>query len=132
MSHLTPIQYAVQRALKRVQEQDARWGFGRSYPSFEPTLQANADTPITGLAQYHGVVDPKRARLLTQAQDSMGDLSWMTILIEEVAKLTEHADNVPALIDHLADVAAVSLQWSAQLKWHHDKCADHAQGLGER
>lgn len=99
--------------IKKCHEQDKRWG-PRSYPSFHPSLLADADTGCFQLANYHGIINPRRARLETAAQDGEGLLSWMTILMEEVSKTTEK-ETRPALREQLIDVAGVAVQWAAQL-----------------
>lgn len=100
--------------IKKCVEQDNRWG-PRQYTSFHPALVASADSSVPGLASYHGVITPYKARLESAAQDAEGQLSWMTILVEEVAKLVEKYEDKRALREQLIDVAGVALQWAAQL-----------------
>lgn len=100
--------------IKKCDEQDQRWG-PRQYTSFHPMLVASADTSVPGLAGYHGVFTPYKARLESAAQDAEGQLSWMTILVEEVAKTTEKYEDKAALREQLIDVAGVAVQWAAQL-----------------
>lgn len=100
--------------IKKCKEQDDRWG-PRQYSSFHPMLVASADTSTIGLAEFHGVTSGRRARLLSAAQDAEGELSWMTILVEEVAKTTEKYEDKAALREQLIDVAGVAIQWASQL-----------------
>lgn len=100
--------------IRKCDEQDQRWG-PRTYPSFHPELLASADTTYLELSSHHGITTPRSARLETAAQDSFGELSWMTIIVEEVAKLCEKYENQQALREQLIDVAGVAVQWAAQL-----------------
>lgn len=102
--------------------QDDRWG-PRRYPSFNPVLTANADVVSSGVAQYHGIMDPKHARLFTQNEDNNRELSWMAILVEEVAKLTERG-TPEAVRDQLIDVAGVAVQWAQQLTPEESEASD--------
>lgn len=100
--------------LKKCAQQDRRWG-PRQYPSFNPAMTANADIGPNQLAGFHEVVAPVRARLLTQTQDDQGELSWMTILVEEVSKLADKYEKPDDLREQLIDVAGVAVQWASQL-----------------
>ena len=100
--------------LKKCVEQDRRWG-PRRYPSFDVGMTGNADIGPNQLAGFHEVVVPARARLLTEIQSGDGQLSWMTILVEEVSKLCEKYEQPQALRDQLIDVAGVAVQWASQL-----------------
>lgn len=100
--------------IKKCVEQDGRWG-QRVYPNFFYGMTAWADTSFAGLANTHGVLAPDTARWLTQTRASDGELSWMDILTEEVAKLCEKYEQPQALRDQLIDVAGVAVQWAAQL-----------------
>ncbi|QKW95591.1 hypothetical protein AXL3_53 [Stenotrophomonas phage vB_SmaS-AXL_3] len=100
--------------LKKCAQQDRRWGL-REYPSFNVGMTSNADIGPNQLAGFHEVVAPVRARLLTQTQDDQGELSWMTILVEEVAKLVDFYEKPEELRAQLIDVAGVATQWAAQL-----------------
>src|SRR3546814_5774957 len=100
--------------LKKCAQQDRRWG-PRQYPSFNPAMTANADIGPNQLADFHEVVAPVRARLLTQTQDDQGELSWMTILVEEVSKLADKYEKPDDLREQLIDVAGVAVQWASQL-----------------
>lgn len=114
--------------IKKCEEQDLRWG-QRTYPSFDAQLAACADTTPIDLAGYHEIPNPRRARLTTAARGE--ELSWLDILVEEVAKTTEHHDNVDALRNQLIDVAGVAIQWAAQLTREPQvdiEFTDHADG----
>lgn len=99
-------------AIKKMAEQDQRWG-AQNYPAFDPQLQLFADTEAVDLAREHGVLSAQTARLRT---DSRGEaLSWMDLLVEEVAKLTEYRDSKLGLRLQLSDVVGVALQWAQTL-----------------
>ncbi len=100
--------------LKKCVEQDRRWG-PRRYPSFDAGMTGNADIGPNQLAGFHEVVVPSRARLLTEIQAGDGQLSWMTVLVEEVSKLCEKYEDPKTLRDQLIDVAGVAVQWASQL-----------------
>lgn len=95
-------------------EQDQRWG-ERAYPSFNLAIVNDADLGQYAIAGFHEVVNAQRARLLTDNQATNGELSWMTILVEEVAKLTEKYESPEALRKQVIDVAGVAVQWATQL-----------------
>lgn len=101
--------------IKKCEEQDRLWGEGRVYPSFNLTVTSNADNGQYAVAGYHEVVNAARARTLSDGQAESGELSWMTILVEEVAKLTEKYEQPLKLREQLIDVAGVAVQWAAQL-----------------
>lgn len=115
---LTDVPYArglvTLDVLRKCIEQDERWG-PRQYPSFDAGLVASADTGPFSIAGFYEVVNAKRARLLTDNQALNNELSWMTILVEELTKLTEKHEDVPALRAQLIDVAGVAVQWATQL-----------------
>lgn len=95
-------------------EQDQQWG-ERQYPSFNLAIVNDADLGQYALAGFHEVVNGQRARILTNSQATLGELSWMTILVEEVAKLTEKYESPEALREQVIDVAGVAVQWASQL-----------------
>lgn len=99
--------------INKCHEQDARWGLGSTYPAFDASLMASADTTAIDLASYYGVPTPRRARLTTASRAS--ELAWMDVLVEEVAKLNEKHDSPGALREQLIDVAAVATQWAASM-----------------
>jgi hypothetical protein len=98
--------------IKKCDEQDKRWG-AREYSSFDRALSANADVGPIDLACYHEIPNPRRARLTTNSRGE--NLAWIDILVEEVAKTTEHHDNTLSLRAQLIDVAGVAIQWASQL-----------------
>lgn len=121
-------------AINKMAEQDKRWG-AQSYPAFSPQLSLFADTDAKDLAQEHGILTPSTARLRT---DSRGDeLSWMDLLVEEVAKLTERREDKLALRLQLSDVVGVALQWAQTLvdppvaQFHYDEKTGQATATVE-
>lgn len=100
--------------LEKCFAQDRQWG-ARTYPSFNTAIMSNADLGQYAVAGYHEVVNAQRARLLTANQNATGELSWMTILVEEVAKLTEKYESPQQVREQLIDVAGVAIQWAAAL-----------------
>lgn len=115
---LTDVSYARARCLldtlRKCEEQDQRWG-PRQYPSFDETLTVLADTGQFELAGRYGIPNARKARLMTAEANAFERLSWMDILVEEVAKTTEKHEDQVALRAQLIDVAGVAVQWAAQL-----------------
>jgi len=85
----------------RMVEQDDRWG-----PS-DHTDGTNQDGDMDAALDARNATDTQKALL--------GDVTWRTVLDEEVAKL--YAARTPEeLADHLLDVMAVAGSWAMRLQ----------------
>lgn len=100
--------------LKKCEEQDLRWGTN-VYPSFDLALTSSADTSPGDLAVYHSLPTARDARIGRHESSLNGDLTWIEILTCELSKTTERYEDKQGLRDQLVDVAAVAVQWAAQL-----------------
>lgn len=107
--------HVVLNTLQRMFAQDDRWGKDRTYPSFDVGLQADADIAPSFINGFYAIPTGVNARRITEARANLGELAWMDILVEEVAKLPEAYENETLLRDHLLDVAAVAMQWAQKL-----------------
>jgi hypothetical protein len=101
--------------------QNKKWG-EQDYLSFDPVLMdREGGCSVERLAEYYGIPGPERARYMTATAADHKELTWMHVLVEEVAELIEEKDNTAKLRAELIQCAAVCAAWI--------ECLDRQKGL---
>lgn len=111
-NHASPVLAAVADERKR---QDQKWGV-QNHPSFVqvPEYSTRQDKALW-LSTFYGIRCPTSARKVCDSADLDGKLTYMHILVEEVAELTEAA-TPKARQEELIQVAAVAVAWAESIE----------------
>jgi hypothetical protein len=95
------------------ERQNKKWG-EQNHPSFDPVLMDHeSGCSVARLAEHYEIPGPARAKFMTEAAGEKGELTWMHILVEEVAELLEAGveGNTDELRNELVQCAAVCAAW---------------------
>jgi hypothetical protein len=106
-SMLTKDGHTVCETIQERRRQDLKWG-----------RQDHPNTRLEFLSTDFKNLGLERVRGIYKSVNDRDRVSWMDILIEEVAEAAEdaHNGNEEALYDELVQVAAVALQWAEKVK----------------
>ncbi len=104
-------------------KQDIKWG-EQNHPSFDEIFAGEAERRegLLPMALRYRVPSPFDAKELCDTAAQNGSLTWMHILVEEVAELLEAPDRA-SLREELIQTAAVAVAWV--------ECLDRQSGREE-